>query len=295
MRVSVPVVSDFSQLETFGQIAGIGGLALGVLLLVFREVIRKNVFPSLTREQAYNILKLIIVLTFIVALVGIAAWVWSQSGRQPVTTGAHEPDPDADARFRRIYYQGFDRVPDDEINQMWLSGESGDWRGELGDSAFRLCNASQSLTASYTSTFSYFDAIGQARDLRNAKATVRVRLVEPGANHSAAGLLFRKSPTGTDYLAFVLNFGNAVSLLRRRDANLEILWTRDIPLREAGTGTVKLGLIGDGPIIYAYVDDELVEAYREPTASAGNPGVFAYSSGCFEFDDFTLFQRAAGP
>jgi hypothetical protein len=64
-------------IRIMGQIAGIGGLALGVLLLIFREIIRKNVFPDrLTKEQGYNLLRLMIILVWTVALVGIAAWVY---------------------------------------------------------------------------------------------------------------------------------------------------------------------------------------------------------------------------
>ena len=37
---------DLNILKTLGQIAGIGGLALGVLLILFREVIRKRDLPG---------------------------------------------------------------------------------------------------------------------------------------------------------------------------------------------------------------------------------------------------------
>ncbi len=32
--------------KILAQIAGIGGISLGVLLLLFRDIIRKNIFPS---------------------------------------------------------------------------------------------------------------------------------------------------------------------------------------------------------------------------------------------------------
>lgn len=68
-----------SVLKVVGQVAGIGGLALGVLLLIFRDVIRKNIFPSLDKIQAYRILRLIIVSTFLIAALGIGAWVYVQT------------------------------------------------------------------------------------------------------------------------------------------------------------------------------------------------------------------------
>lgn len=67
-----------SLLNVVGQIAGIGGLALGILLLIFREVIRKNIFPNLAQVQAYRIIRLIVSLTFVIALSGLAAWVYVQ-------------------------------------------------------------------------------------------------------------------------------------------------------------------------------------------------------------------------
>jgi hypothetical protein len=63
-------------LKTVGQVAGVGGLALGVFLLLFRDIIRKNVFPQLTKQKAYELLRLISVLVFLVAIAGLGAWVW---------------------------------------------------------------------------------------------------------------------------------------------------------------------------------------------------------------------------
>jgi hypothetical protein len=73
-----------SALTVFGQVAGIGGLALGVLLLLYREVLRRRIFPQLSREQGYRIIRLIIVLTWTVAIIGIASWVYT-STREPPT------------------------------------------------------------------------------------------------------------------------------------------------------------------------------------------------------------------
>ena len=64
-------------LKTVGQIAGIGGLALGVFLLLFRDIIRRNIFPKLPAEQAFRLLRLITVAVWSVAIVGIAAWFFA--------------------------------------------------------------------------------------------------------------------------------------------------------------------------------------------------------------------------
>ena len=66
-------------LKTLAQVAGIGGIALGVFRLLFRDVIRKRIFPQLTRQQAYRILVLALVLTWSVAIAGIVAWIFFQT------------------------------------------------------------------------------------------------------------------------------------------------------------------------------------------------------------------------
>lgn len=77
---------DAEMIKAAGQIAGIGGVALGVFLILFREVIRKSIFPMLMRAQAYQLLKLIVILAWSIALVGIGAWVWTENRDQ---TDAH--------------------------------------------------------------------------------------------------------------------------------------------------------------------------------------------------------------
>ena len=62
-------------LKTVGQIAGIGGLALGVFLLLFRDIIRKNIFPKLPPAETYRLLRLITVAVWSIAVIGIVAWL----------------------------------------------------------------------------------------------------------------------------------------------------------------------------------------------------------------------------
>lgn len=67
-------------LKVVGQIAGIGGLALGVLFLLYRDALRLKIFPKLPPDLGYRLIRLIVVLVFVVALVGIGAWVWTTTG-----------------------------------------------------------------------------------------------------------------------------------------------------------------------------------------------------------------------
>lgn len=77
-----------SVLETVGQVAGIGGLALGVLLIVFRDIIRKNIFPRLPSEMAYRLLRLITVSVWSIAALGILAWVYTSTAAEGQVTAS---------------------------------------------------------------------------------------------------------------------------------------------------------------------------------------------------------------
>lgn len=81
---------DADILKTVGQVAGFGGLSLGVFLLLFRDVIRKQIFPQLTKNDAFRLLRMISILIFLVAVIGIAAWVWTES-RQTAKAAIPEP------------------------------------------------------------------------------------------------------------------------------------------------------------------------------------------------------------
>lgn len=66
---------DSNLFKIAGVVAGIGGIALATVILIFREVIRKEIFPQLTKHQAYNLLNRIIVLTFVIGALGIGAYI----------------------------------------------------------------------------------------------------------------------------------------------------------------------------------------------------------------------------
>jgi len=78
-------------LRVVGQVAGLGGLAIGMALLLFREIIQKEIFPRLTKEHAFQIIRLLVICTWSIALVGIGAWVYS-AARQPPPSPHHPSD-----------------------------------------------------------------------------------------------------------------------------------------------------------------------------------------------------------
>jgi len=69
---------NLDVLRVVGEIAGIGGLALGVFLLLFRQLIQKSIFARLTKGQSHHLITLFMLLTFFVTLAGIAAWIYAQ-------------------------------------------------------------------------------------------------------------------------------------------------------------------------------------------------------------------------
>lgn len=76
--------------KLFGQIAGIGGLSLGVLLVLFREIIRKSIFPNLTKKQAYRVIMTTLVLVWSIALVGLILWFYSGDNTKSATSSKSE-------------------------------------------------------------------------------------------------------------------------------------------------------------------------------------------------------------
>ena len=65
------IVDFFDPLSSLAKYTGIGGVALGVIFLVFKEAVRKALFSSLTKKQSYNIIRLIIIFCFVIAVVSL--------------------------------------------------------------------------------------------------------------------------------------------------------------------------------------------------------------------------------
>ena len=61
-------------IQQFGIIAGLAGLSLGVLLFLFRDIIAKNIFPTLTPEHGYKIIRMMLILVFSMSILGIMTW-----------------------------------------------------------------------------------------------------------------------------------------------------------------------------------------------------------------------------
>jgi hypothetical protein len=61
--------------ETAGKVAGLAGLCVVLVLLVFREVIQKALLSKLSPKDAYRFFRLLILSTSVVAVIGMILWV----------------------------------------------------------------------------------------------------------------------------------------------------------------------------------------------------------------------------
>lgn len=82
---------DAEIIKIVGQIAGLGGIAVGTLLLLYRDIIRKNIFSKLGQTQGFVLLVLIIVLVWIIALSGIGAWVYVKTTQNGSRSDGNTP------------------------------------------------------------------------------------------------------------------------------------------------------------------------------------------------------------
>src|ERR1700746_2688256 len=72
---------DLSQLKSLGEIAGIGGIALGVVVLLVRPLI--GTISGLPKDARSGPVKLIAVGCFVIGALGIAAWTISAQPKVP--------------------------------------------------------------------------------------------------------------------------------------------------------------------------------------------------------------------
>jgi len=75
---------ELNILKLFGQVAGIAGLALGILFFIFRDIIQKKIFKEMNSLQSFKIIRLIIVSLFLLSVLGIIAWVYTSTASNPV-------------------------------------------------------------------------------------------------------------------------------------------------------------------------------------------------------------------
>ena len=72
---------ETSLLKTIGQIAAIGGISLGIILLLFKDAVQKQIIPLFKeKEIGTKILRSLRTGVWTIAVAGVAAWVFSSFG-----------------------------------------------------------------------------------------------------------------------------------------------------------------------------------------------------------------------
>jgi hypothetical protein len=70
------------SLSELGKIAGIAGITVGALVLIFRSIIHKNFLSKMSETQSYSITRSIIWIAGLMVMFGIGSWVYMKtSGR----------------------------------------------------------------------------------------------------------------------------------------------------------------------------------------------------------------------
>ena len=64
------------MLINVGKIAGVGGISLAVLLVIYRQLLRKNIFPMLTKNHSFRIIFTLLFLTAGVVVIGLLCWTY---------------------------------------------------------------------------------------------------------------------------------------------------------------------------------------------------------------------------
>ncbi|WP_137009476.1 hypothetical protein [Aquitalea aquatilis] len=79
-------ITDFHWLESISHIAAPAGLSIGTFLYILRDVVAKNIFPNLTKQQAFRIILFVVFSAWTMGLASIAAWVYVTVSNSSGTT-----------------------------------------------------------------------------------------------------------------------------------------------------------------------------------------------------------------
>jgi Carboxypeptidase regulatory-like domain len=66
---------DAKLFEVLGKYAGLAGLSIGVVLMIFSSLLKLKIFSKLTSANTYALLRQLMYLTFVIGIVGIIAWL----------------------------------------------------------------------------------------------------------------------------------------------------------------------------------------------------------------------------
>lgn len=82
---------DAQLLKTVGSIAGVAGIALGIILLIYTEIVRRPSISKLSQKRSFELLRLIVIASWSIGVLGLGVWYWAQqpASNNPATTTTH--------------------------------------------------------------------------------------------------------------------------------------------------------------------------------------------------------------
>lgn len=272
---------ESETIKIFGQIAGIGGIAFGVFLILFREVIRKNIFPTLTKEQSYKLIRLLLIFTFLVSLTGIGAWAISQG------------KPDIKKRENTIswnslqseYLEAFD-IPYEGIEDVWRVSEDNIWSSAISNGKYCLTNNQGKNDIRYI-----YVGLKQ-KDVSDLPVSVEVKIANfnDSTPFSSGGLLYRFDRRNKFYYAFTISKNGNVSFYKRNVTGFNVIYSgQSDKIRTDGLN--KLAIIGLNSFFYLYINDSLVKVIEDEELKFGDTGVIGVSIGKYCFDNFNIYKK----
>jgi len=72
---------DLDLLKTIGQVAAPAGIAIGAFLFIARDLVAKNIFPTLPKKHVSNVIIALVFMAGTVALAGIVSWTYVETHR----------------------------------------------------------------------------------------------------------------------------------------------------------------------------------------------------------------------
>ncbi len=80
--------------KTVGQIAGIGGIAIGIILLLYKEFLSNANLKKMDATQTFKTTKLFLWLTWTIAILGLASWMFLEMKKPTTSTSPVQGIPE---------------------------------------------------------------------------------------------------------------------------------------------------------------------------------------------------------
>lgn len=290
----VAVVAIVSALKIDYKVAVVGALIvvfLMVILLIFANLSTFKSSYFSTPALVFAWFSLIMIMSISTSLFTSVFFQWPVDLKNWLKQEDKQFRSDPPRSFKRIYFENFNSILQDEFESsgLWLIGARDDWEGKVEDGSYVLCNRLDHENSSYTSKLTYLDGNNAVQDLSDAKVTMQVEVKGNAGKYSGVGILYRMS--GKNYYAYILQAGKSVSLYQAEEGKVLILWSEDVSRLMQDSNKAKLEISGEAGRIHLYFNGKDIFTHENAAYQNGDPGVFAYSTGCFVIDSMSVYQK----